>query len=309
MRSAVLIFNPAAGRHRAEALATLLTSILAARGWDAEPRATLGPGDATRIAREAARAGVDAIFVLGGDGTLREAAAGILGTPLALGFLPIGTANVMAFALGLPGRPLRAAQLADRLEAVTVDVGWCGAEPFLMMASAGLDGAALGAIRPTLKRRFGRVGVAVAGVEAWWRYGYPAIAVEAHGTRTEATLVVAANIPFYGGPLRIAPGAAFDDGQLDLILFRGRGRRAALAFARDLALGRHLRRSDTEHIQTDRLRLIAPEAFAAQIDGDPREAVAPLDIHIEPAALRLLRVDRGRPLARRGVPKPDAWGG
>jgi len=289
-RPAALIYNPAAGRQRAATLVTQLLKNLRRRGYETEPWPTAAPGDATALAQKAAAAGASTVFALGGDGTLREAAAGLLGSDVALGFLPAGTANVMAIALGLPTHATAVAQRADRLVPVTVDIGRCGQELFLMMASAGLDGAALHVVRPALKRRLGRIGVALAGLEAWWRYDYPAIEVAVGATRSEASLIVVSNSPFYGGAVRMAPDAAFDDGLLDVVLFRGSGRRATLSFAADLARCRHLSRPDTEHFQTDRLRLLAPAGFAAQIDGEPRHAQAPLDIHIEPAALRLLRL-------------------
>ena len=288
LRTAVLIFNPAAGKHQAETQAARLAATLATRGFDTEPRATRAPGDAENIASTAVRDGVDAIFALGGDGTLREAACGVIGTDVALGFLPTGTANVMTFALGLPTDAARVAAIADQLEPRRVDVGVCADEPFLMMASAGLDGAALAAVQPTLKRRFGKLGVAMAALDAWWRYDYPPIRLEVGGQMHEASLVIAANIPFYGGRFRIAPDAALDDGKLDLVLFRGRGRRATLAFGRDLAFGRHLRRSDTEHIATDRLRILAPDGAAGQLDGDPRTFTTPADIGVLKGALHVL---------------------
>lgn len=290
VRTAVLIFNPAAGKHRADALAERLSGRLRPRGFDTEPRATTGPADATRIAREAAEQGVETVFALGGDGTLREAACGLIGTDVSLGFLPTGTANVMSLALGLPTGAERVAAIADRLEPVRVDVGRFGPEPFLMMASAGLDGAALEVVRPALKRRFGKLGVALAGLDAWWRYDYPPIRLEVDGKAREATLVVAANIPYYGGSFRVAPDAALDDGKLDLVLFAGRGRRAALAFVRDVARGRHLERLDTEHVTTERARIVAPDRIAAQIDGDARAARAPIEIGIMARAVTLLRL-------------------
>lgn len=288
MRTAVLIFNPAAGKHRADAQATQLAATLGAHGFDTEPRATQAAGDATSIARSAAREGVDVVFALGGDGTLREAAMGLIGTNAALGFLPTGTANVMTFALGLPATAERVAALAHRLEPVRVDVGRCNEEPFLMMASAGLDGAALTCVRPALKRRFGKLGVAFAGLEAWWRYDYPSIRVDVGDRSFESSLVVASNIPFYGGPFRLAPDAKLDDGKLDVVLFGGQGRLATLGFVRDLARGRHLDRPDTELVSAEALRLTTPGTVAGQIDGDARRFATRVDIGVSRNALCLL---------------------
>ena len=58
-------------------------------------------GNATRLAQDAAAAGYDAVVVLGGDGTLNEAANGLAGTNTALLALPGGSTNVFARTVGI----------------------------------------------------------------------------------------------------------------------------------------------------------------------------------------------------------------
>src|SRR3712207_418904 len=85
-------------------------------GHDVEEVETEKRDDATRMAREAAEAGVDVVVVLGGDGTANEAANGLLGTDTALAALPGGSTNVFVRTLGLSHKPApAAAQVADGL--------------------------------------------------------------------------------------------------------------------------------------------------------------------------------------------------
>ena len=84
---------------------------------DLEVVATTARGDASSIARALADAGVEVVVVLAGDGTLNEAAQGLVGTDTALAPLPGGSTNVFARALGIEFTPLDAcAQLLASLD-------------------------------------------------------------------------------------------------------------------------------------------------------------------------------------------------
>jgi diacylglycerol kinase (ATP) len=287
-RSAVLIFNPQAGRWKAAEQAVNLIASLEINGFSVEPRPTTAPGDATILARQAAAAGVEVAFVLGGDGTLREAAAGLLGSATILGPLPGGTTNVVAGALGIPLKPLAAAKALCSAPVRELDVGLCGSEAFLILASAGLDAFTLRQLNPTLKKRLGKGAVAWAGFHAWRRYDYPQLEVIADGSPKQATFVAVCNLPAYAGKFELAPQVRADDGCLHLVLSHGVGRAAALGFARDLALGRHANRKDVEILEAKEVEICAPDDLDLQIDGDTIDMPLPLSISLAPSRLKVL---------------------
>ena len=79
-------------------------------------------GHATRLAQGAAAEGVDVVVVLGGDGTLNEAANGLAGSETALAALPGGSTNVFARTIGLPNDPIEATGvLLDALQRGAVE--------------------------------------------------------------------------------------------------------------------------------------------------------------------------------------------
>ena len=96
----VIIFNPNARSEKSRDLAETLREIAP----EAELRMTSGPGDARRLAAEAAREGYRVVAAAGGDGTVNEVVNGLAGTASALGVLPLGTMNVFAKEHGLPHR-------------------------------------------------------------------------------------------------------------------------------------------------------------------------------------------------------------
>jgi diacylglycerol kinase family enzyme len=316
VKHAVLIVNRAAGGRRPDELVSRLDALLARSGFRIDAAFTAAPGDATTLARKAAEAGADAVFALGGDGTLREAAQGLLGTGVPLGPLPGGTANVLGLALGLPRDPLACAESICRLEPRRIDVGLVrslvphsseasgAAEEapdrvFLMMTSAGLDARVLSSLSPEGKRRFGRVHIAAQGLFEWWDYDYPGLEVEVDGEVHPASFAAVSNIAHYGGPFRMAPAAQLDDKLLHLLVFRGTGRLPTLDFVWSLFRGQHVERDDV------RVRPIgpgervvlrgapsregaAPGRLDVQVDGDPCPDPPPLEVRLAPDALLVL---------------------
>jgi diacylglycerol kinase (ATP) len=300
VRKAVLIYNPRAGRWRAAARLEAIVAALADSGFSSEAVPTEGPGDATRIAGAAVRAGVGVVFSLGGDGTLRETAAGLLGSDTAMGPLPAGTANVIARDLGLPLDPLRAARAFGRAAVRPHRVGLCANEPFLMQASTGLDARVLAAVRPAAKRILGEAAVALAALREWWRYDYPEIRLTAAGRGHRAGFCAACMMPRYG-PFRLAPQGD-DDHRFPLVLFAGRGRAVTLSFALDLARGRHLERPDVHVEQVDSLEIREAPGLPIQLDGCVTDLEPPVRIRLAPAGLAILAPRAPRAGARgRGV--------
>jgi diacylglycerol kinase family enzyme len=81
---------------------------------DCEVVETHRRGHAIRLCRDAARRGIDVVVVLGGDGTLNEAANGLVGTQCALAALPGGSTNVFARTLGMSDDPIEATRAVLR---------------------------------------------------------------------------------------------------------------------------------------------------------------------------------------------------
>jgi diacylglycerol kinase (ATP) len=293
MRRGALLFNPAAGRRRALALIDRLTTQLGEDGWRLEAVPTGAPGDATRLARELARDGrVEAVFAFGGDGTLREVGAGLLGSDVALAPLPGGTTNVLVRALGIPAEPLAAAAALAVAPRHRLAVGLCGVTPFLMMVSAGLDAAIMGALSGEAKARFGQAAVLAQGVGTWWRYGFPEVTARWEGGGGSGSFVALCNIPLYAGPLAMAPAARWDDDWLDLVLLQTTGRVAALAFWGDLMRGRHLERPDVVAACLREVELTGAPGLPLQIDGDACREALPVRVRVSGEQLRVLAPPR-----------------
>jgi YegS/Rv2252/BmrU family lipid kinase len=134
-----IIINPAAGI--GESILPIINASMKEAGIKWEASITHQAGDAIQFARAAVKEGIDALAVYGGDGTLREAISGLIGSEIPLVILPGGSANVMATELGIPFDLKEACTLLSHgsLETKTIDVGQFDKRYFIVGISLGFE--------------------------------------------------------------------------------------------------------------------------------------------------------------------------
>ncbi len=189
-------------------------------------------GHAARLAQGAAADGLDAAIVLGGDGTLNEAANGLAGSQTALGVLAGGSTNVFARTIGMANDPIEAtSQLLSALAAGSVKrigLGRANARYFLFHAGIGFDAAVVRRVEQmaSLKRYFGPALFVVATLVTWAK-GYdrrrPAFSLSAGETVVDdCYFSVCLNTDPYtflgSRPLHLAPGTSADS-KLSVVTF------------------------------------------------------------------------------------------
>jgi YegS/Rv2252/BmrU family lipid kinase len=141
MKRIVAIVNPASGVNRS-ALDSIQAFFETHRdNLEATIHLTQASGDAQRFAQQAVADGVDIVAAYGGDGTMMETAAGLLGSTVPMLMLPGGTANVMSIDLGIPTTLEDALRLLLNPDAQvrSVDMGMIDNEHFLLRAGIGYE--------------------------------------------------------------------------------------------------------------------------------------------------------------------------
>lgn len=292
---AVLIVNPKTGRYRASRRPSPLTisSYLTSLGIRFEAFSTSAPGDATRIAAEAAKAGVRQVIVFGGDGTINEALQPLVGTSTRLAILPGGTANVLARELGLPLRVRAAAEVITRANSRRVHVGLAIDEHreihrhFLLMAGIGLDAAVVRSVNPQLKRRLGKGAFWITGLSQLANWDPIPFSIEVNGQTYRSTFVSIGNAPSYGGNLAITPGASLDHPEFEICIVQTTSRIKYLQL-----LSSALRRRGLQSVGKGICFVRSNEARAAgdvavQVDGEVI-GVLPMRFEVAPGYLELV---------------------
>uniref|UniRef100_A0A7C4G9F9 Diacylglycerol kinase family lipid kinase n=1 Tax=candidate division WOR-3 bacterium TaxID=2052148 RepID=A0A7C4G9F9_UNCW3 len=268
----LVIVNPVAGRSRGAKLRQTALAFLKSQtaGDVVETRA---PGHATELASSAAAAGRETVLVVGGDGTWREAAAGLAGTPTALGLIPVGSGNDLCRTLEIP-RDIRAAcrvALAGnprRLDAVRLQA--TGLDTiFINAAGFGFD-AAVVAEATKLKRLRGLPLYLAAVMRAVRNYDCPETVVQTpeQEWRKPLLLVAAANGKFYGGGMKMAPAAEPDDGRLEICIIDAASRWRIYQCLPRFVSGTHLGLPEVTMVRSRSVVIETHAGMPVQLDGD-----------------------------------------
>src|SRR3954471_2010725 len=144
--------------------------------YEVEAVDTKGRDHATELCREAALEGYDVFVAFGGDGTVNEAANGLIGSDTPLTCLPGGATNVYCRLLGIPNDIVDATEhllrIADHWQPRRVDLATVNGRRFLFSAGVGLDASVVRrvAAHPHLKARLGPYYFAYAGFRDFFRH-------------------------------------------------------------------------------------------------------------------------------------------
>lgn len=286
-----VLVNPAAGTGALPG--RVLRTLGATPG--AAVRVSEGAEDTARLARAAEASGCPRLVVAGGDGTvhqvvsaLRDPSAGPCVAPV-----PVGTGNDFARALGLPRDPGEALRVAlrgpaRRVDLVDVRVGGARTRA-VNFVLGGIGGDVARHVTGERKRRWRRLVYARALVAELRDVRPRDVVVEADGAPVSSgrhLAVLVANGPTLGGGIPAAPGAAVDDGRLDVVAVRGRSTAAAVATLGRLAAGRHLESARVTRVRAERVDVRGDPAMRLNADGEPLGA-GEAELRVLPGALRV----------------------
>jgi diacylglycerol kinase family enzyme len=268
--------------------------ILEQQGHNVTVAPTAGPNMAGAMARAQIAGGADLIVVAGGDGTINEAAEGIIGTQVPLGILPAGTANVLATEMQLGGSLEKVARRLGELRPRRISVGHitCDggrvARHFLLMAGVGLDAHVVYKLNAALKARTGKFAYWVAG---WSLLGrrLAEFDVEIAGERRKCSFALLSKVRNYGGDFEIARNVTLLHDQFEVVLFEGGSSTRYVKYFAGMALNRLSGMRGVTVVRADRVKISPADERQAhvQIDGE-LGGMLPAEIRIVPDALTLL---------------------
>ncbi|MES2523569.1 MAG: YegS/Rv2252/BmrU family lipid kinase [Gemmatimonadota bacterium] len=294
-----LVVNPRAGAGAGARRVRDARDALANAG-DVEVHETRTAGDETRLAVEAHRNGARALAVLGGDGTVSNAARGLLqhGSRLPLVVLAAGTGNDFAKSYGAPVHDYAAmARLVAADSVQTIDAGSVNDVTFVSAAGFGFDVHVLARLAAH-RGSSGRATYALTALRALRAYRGFVAQVKGQAVTADASvadqssrllLLVFANGRYFGGAFCIAPNASMRDGALDMIRIADASTARRVALLARAVRGAHMGCQEVstaraaEHVVT----FAAPPLF--ETDGELHQArESTVRVRCLPNALRVI---------------------
>ncbi len=269
-------------------------------------------------ARKAVAEGADLVVAIGGDGTIRAVAEGLVGTGIPMGLMPLGTGNLLARNLDLPlGDPLAAMQIALDGRDRTIDVGWLK----VIRWESEVDGEIADADRAPSATTCSWSSRASGSTPRWWptrtssssaRVGWIAYFVSGfkhlHGRRTRIHLrlddkpmesarlrsLLIGNCGRLPGGITLLPDAVLDDGWLDIAAIDTRAGIAGWAqlWGEVMMQGVGVRNDlpakigRIDHTRAQEVRLVVQGGEHVQVDGDIVGRVSELERTRRPGRAR-----------------------
>ena len=263
MDEILVILNPAARGDRARHTRDKIRKMVRAT----KMHITTAAGDARSLAATAAEQGFRTVVAAGGDGTINEIVNGLAGSDVTLGILPVGTMNVFASELGVPGNLEQAWKIIEDGHVRRIDMARANSHYFVQLAGVGLDAQVVQQTSWNLKKTFGPLSYVISAAQIAARKP-PRLFVEADGISHEGSFVLVGNGRYYAGTLAFFKDALIDDGKLDILIFKNLGYLDIVRYLGGILMGTHTDLVDVEYFQTRKAAVRSEEEVPVEVDGE-----------------------------------------
>jgi len=291
-RQIAAIVNPVSGRTNMIPLVRDIGSIIRANGDSFEWTATAESGHAIQLASQL-DADVDALLIVGGDGTVNEVVNGLADRKIPCAILRTGTENLLARALDMPECIDQVVQTLLRGRISSLDAGEINGRRFLAVAGAGFDAECVARMEKIRSGHITHLHYVWPILHTFCAHRFPLLQVEADGHQIfdDRGLVFIGNVRRYGGGFHIYANARYDDGLLDVCALPCTTRRALTKHVWRIFRHWHIGRGGAVYRQCRDIRIVSPDTVPVQVDGE-YAGTLPIECRVLPNAVQFLRLDK-----------------
>ena len=216
----LFVINPISGGKKKTVFNKTVLEVLDLEKFHPTFQLTTGPNHAYEIGLQAVEEKYDAVVAVGGDGTINELGAALMGSGIPMGIIPEGSGNGLALYLGIPINETAALRRLNRFDVVDVDAGIINGRPFFNVAGLGFDASVSDRFANDTQR--GPIGYlrSVINVLANYKPSKYRLRIDGVDYEREAFMISVANSPQFGNNAYIAPNASVNDGILDVCIVK-----------------------------------------------------------------------------------------
>lgn len=297
MSKVMLIINPSSGKGAGKEIQSDLEKALYTSFDDVETKFTEGEGDAKNWAREASGEGYEAVVVVGGDGTVNEGISGIAETDstIKFGFIPLGTANDLARALGISLKPQEAAKDLANFKTRKIDIAKINDQYFCNVAAIGSIPTAVMETSSEEKSKFGFFAYVRDSMRAVLKddqYTYKLVLDDDEEIEISTKVLVIALTNSVGSFENMIAGATPDDGLLHIMTLKDENLLAELPGMLQELNGGYISEANnmiTYNVKKVAISVINEDAdeVKVNIDGEVGPAL-PIDIEVLPSHVEVM---------------------
>lgn len=289
------IVNPVAGKGKTRGIISEVKESLEKAVDEVDLVQTSKPGDGYRLSRQAARGDFDRVVAVGGDGTVREVASGLVGTGTKLAIVPSGMGNDLARSLGVPKDVKKASSIVSTENFRRIDLGRVE-EQYFSVLGLGFPVEVMELVNRGENNMLPGPGyflVSIMRVVFRMKPFGVRLEVDGDGYEDRALAVFVMNPPYTGGGLKLSPGARMDDGLLDVVVIGNAGKRELLGQLPRVYRGEHLDHPKVHLFRGKSVRVETEEELRVELDGDLLTDT-PVSTEVVPDALGVVVPDSSR---------------
>jgi diacylglycerol kinase (ATP) len=296
------IVNPKSGASSIKRLGKLFEDYLVSKKYKVKVSFTYSLEHACELAQIAAK-DEDCVLVVavGGDGTVREIAHGLEGSGKKLLIIPGGTENLLANELGFDDTLETTIKTFEAGMVKTLDLGNINGKCFTSIAGIGFDGEI---VKIVAKKRSGNITHLDYFWPIWrtfWNYKFQPVKVEVDGKEifNGKCMIFVGNISRYAVGLGILKDADYNDGLLDICIYKCSTKIQLIKHSAMTAIKKHVCCKDVMYLKCKNIKITSDYTdIATEIDGDPGPSL-PAEIKIIPNAVKCLVPPESKPAGLR----------
>lgn len=264
----VFIINPNSGVDRQKAIQNAIDYKLDQEQFTYKIQHTEYAKHGTILAKAAADNGAYAVVAVGGDGSVNDIVAGLIGTDTCLAILPKGSGNGIARTMEIPLNEEAAIDIINKGNVIKMDIGYANQRPFISNAGVAFDALISKKFATSTTRGFAIYSWLVAKYMWLYKERDWQITIDGKTLKEKAFIISVANGKQFGYNFQIAPDASWTDGLFDVVIIRKFPKLLGGMLVLHAMNGTITKSKYVDHYRAKEVIIHHPELKLMQTDGD-----------------------------------------